>query len=307
MPELCDRFLRFESLRGLTKNTVRAKKSTLSWLKGYFAKDHLDELKTVDGDRLADYLRASGLGGYVVHNTITELVRMVEWAYSRGLCYEPPWFEIPPYKQIPKGCVIPLEDIEAILLHSKEPYRTLFEMLYYCPRRVSELIELRWDQVFVGPEGRRIEWEKTKNGQPHIMPLVGKPLEIIVTRLKARSASPGYRGRLCSSRGCPYVFNYRGKQISSHYRYAWSAAKKAAGVDKRYRVHDLRVTWVVDARTKANLPREAIMACTGHTSEQVFMHYSRLMQSDVKPAYEAVFAARKKSAVKCLQFKDAAG
>jgi len=292
MPEIIARYVDHESNRGLERTGLASRVCRLKWLAHYFRDDAPHELTTATGDTLERHLRKhQKLSPQTVRCYVYELARALEWAYQRELVSYIPWIDLPKAQKNVRGRHIEEEELMRIVDYCDEPYSSFFHMLFHCPRRAKEIRFLSWDQVFLGnPKNRHILWKRTKNGRALAMPLHdGSPtLEIIKDRLRNRA------------RGCPWVWwttapggEYK-PIIEKYKKYHWNPALEALGLDPEYRVHDLRVTWVTDARQKANLPREAIMACTGHQSETTFRYYSLIEEADVKPAYDALWAAREK-------------
>jgi integrase len=270
------------------QKTLESQKSFIKWLREYFWDDYLDQLNFQTSEQLV-HARKTEYGNDI--NTIRlylqEFVQMLNWALASKLVYDIPWIEIPPLRPNNIAQEIPESLVKEILAEANDKYRSFFEFLYHCPRRANEVTSLRWDQIFLSPpENRRIKWKTSKNKEPIEMPLIGPALEVILERLKTRK------------RGCAWVWyhiKHKGEFApfgNQTYMIEWRRIRKKLGFEREgYRVHDFRCTWITSAR-RAGVPREAIMAASGHRTETVFTRYSVANSQDAKAAFEGLYEAR---------------
>jgi integrase len=133
------------------------------------------------------------------------------------------------------------EEIEAVLRArpraSTPAQRDAITLAIYTGLRAGELWGLRWcDATLDGPRPelhvRRNRSGPTKSGQDRHVPLLPMAVEALRSR---RAASPGV--------GAALVFpGKKGKPHGEGYDAGWPSWKRAAGIARRVRFHDLRHT-----------------------------------------------------------------
>ncbi|MDO6461923.1 tyrosine-type recombinase/integrase [Granulosicoccaceae sp. 1_MG-2023] len=140
--------------------------------------------------------------------------------------------------------------------------------------RRSNVLAMRWDQIHFD----RGEWHipDTKNGEPHIVPLVEDALQLLRVIRETNKSK--------------FVFPGHGK--SGHLaepKKGWARIKEAAGI-KNLRLHDLRrslASW--SAMSGASLI--VVGKALGHKSQSATSIYARLQTDPVRDAMEKAVTA----------------
>jgi len=146
--------------------------------------------------------------------------------------------------------------------------------------RKEEVLGLSWAEVDRAERAIRLGGERTKNGRPRMVPLIGDLAALIDRRWAARVV-----GRYLS----PVVFHREGRPVRSFDK-AWATACAEAGLPGRL-FHDLRRTAVRDM-TNAGVPKPTVKATTGHLSDSVFERYQIVAPEDQVLALERTQAHR---------------
>lgn len=127
--------------------------------------------------------------------------------------------------------------------------------------RKSNIMGLRWDQVDL--KNRLITVPRTKNGEFHSIPISDTLLEELRKLLRQRL------------QGAEWVFAAPGKEAQRDLRKAWERAKKEAGIDKRFRFHDLRHTFA-SHKVMAGVDLRTVQVLMGHKDITMTLRYAHL-------------------------------
>jgi integrase len=164
------------------------------------------------------------------------------------------------------------------------------EFAYLCGTRKQQLARTTW--AHWNPEAREFTWDarEVKAKVPHVLPLDGRPLDIIEARHSQRLLH------------CRYVFHgpycAPGRKPSKQYgcigdfKRAWSTACKGAGfqVGRKqggYVFHNTRHTAVTNL-VNAGTPAHEAMAVSGHRTRSVFDRYSLTLKEQTRAALRRV-------------------
>ena len=164
--------------------------------------------------------------------------------------------------------------------------RDFFEFAYLCGTRKRHLAHTTW--AHWDRAAREFTWsaKEVKAKRPHILPLDGRPLEIIEARYAHRALH------------CPYVFHGRyctpGRRPSQQYgcvgdfKRVWETACKNAGfpIGRKlggYVFHNTRHTAVTNL-VNAGVPAHEAMAVSGHRTRSVFDRYSLTLKEQTRAA-----------------------
>ena len=154
--------------------------------------------------------------------------------------------------------------LEACAKSDWQPLHTLVALAISTGARRGELIRLKWDDVDL--KATRIVVHETKNGDPRVLPLVGKALAALrELKLQGSAASPWV---FAQPSGFPGPF----ESFDSH----WYTALKAAGI-KDFRFHDLRHTCASYLASQGASLLE-IADVLGHRTMAMVKRYSHLAQ-----------------------------
>jgi integrase len=178
-----------------------------------------------------------------------------------------------------RGQYIPPGDFEAIVNQLRsEVVRDLCRFAYLTGVRQGQLRAT--ELANVDAERWVITWrpDQTKNGEPHVVPLVGEALDIVQRRWRSRRLD------------CRYLFHEDGRPIGkSLLRSAMQRACKAAGLPYGrkggYVFHSTRNSAVTNLNG-AGVPDTVAMTISGHRTANVFRRYSIRQESVQKKALE---------------------
>jgi integrase len=127
-------------------------------------------------------------------------------------------------------------DFEAVAAHLPAYLQDFARFAYESGWRKGEVATLEWSSVDTNDSRVTLRREHSKNGEPHVLPLVGE-LAAIIGRRRQDRAYPTLAGETAQAR---HVFHRRGERVGD-FRGAWATACIAAGfarpkVDARYRI-----------------------------------------------------------------------
>ncbi|MGM0578959.1 MAG: tyrosine-type recombinase/integrase [Myxococcota bacterium] len=145
--------------------------------------------------------------------------------------------------------------------------------------RKGEILGLRWRDVDL--ERGRIVLHETKNGERRVVPLAGKPREVIREHAKVRALDTDlvFPGRHPRGGGPPKLATIRGP---------WLKAMEAAAVDD-FRFHDLRHSAASYLAMNGATPSE-IAAVLGHKTLQMVKRYAHLSDAHTATVVESMNA-----------------
>ena len=215
--------------------------------------------------------------GIVRANHVHALIRLmfnkaIEWGWTKPN----PAYAIKRFKEHSRERFLSVQEMKAFLVAlDKEPCETVRDYLYislFTGARRSNVQAMRWQDV----DFDSAHWiiPITKNGKPHIIPLVEQALEILKRRkLKTNN---------------PWVFpSVRSK--SGHLENPmpiWNDVLKRAGIEN-LRIHDLRRTlgsWQAALGSNSYVIGKSL----GHSSQHATAIYARL---DLNPVRQSVSKA----------------
>jgi len=187
----------------------------------------------------------------------------------------------------PRGRYLPGDGFAAIHAHlPTADLRDAFEFAYLCGTRKQQLLRTTWSHY--DPERHILAWQATdtKQREPHVLPLAGRPLEIIEARYAVRRAH------------CPHVFHgprcAPGVTPSKTYgclgdfKRAWETACTKAGfpVGRKsggFTFHNTRHTSITNL-VNAGVAAHEAMAVSGHRTRSVFDRYSIRVEDQTRDA-----------------------
>ncbi len=141
----------------------------------------------------------------------------------------------------------------------------------------GEIQTLSWPDVDRGAGRIVLRRERSKNGEPRVLPLVCDLQAIIDGRWVARE----YQAVDGTTALSPYVFHRDGRPVGD-FRKAWESACEAAGVGGTL-FHDLRRS-AVRNMDRAGVSQSVAMALSGHTTASVYRRYRIVDEDDLREA-----------------------
>lgn len=217
--------------------------------------------------------------GTVRANHVHALIRgmynkAIEWGWNKPN----PAYAVKRFKESSRERFLSAQEMKAFLAAlDREPNETMRDYLYislFTGARRSNVQAMRWQDI----DTQSAQWviPVTKNGKPHIIPLVAQALDILTRRrLKTNSE---------------WVFPSRSK--SGHLKNpcaVWEEVLKRAGITN-LRIHDLRRTlgsW--QAALGAN--SYVIGKSLGHSSQHATAIYARLDLNPVRASLDRAIQA----------------
>jgi integrase len=138
-------------------------------------------------------------------------------------------------------------------------YADIVRLLAYTGARKTEIGSLRWDEIDLDNAEIRLSGSRTKNGRPHVIPLV--PQAVVILRARPQN-------------GREFIFGY-GQGFTGR---AWAkasldervvATRKAAGVKAsmpNWVLHDTRRFFATHASDKLGISPWVVEGCLGHVA-----------------------------------------
>jgi integrase len=159
--------------------------------------------------------------------------------------------------------------------------RALFELGYAFGWRVSELLNLRVNQVDLLNRTISLNPGETKNDDGRVVIMTDTVHQFLT---------------LCTLGKNPegVVFTRNNRRRVRDFRGAWESICKGAGVSERL-FHDLRRT-AVRNMVRAGIPERVAMQISGHKSRAIFDRYHIVSESDLRQAAVAMDEHRRKIA-----------
>jgi integrase len=178
------------------------------------------------------------------------LHRLFRWSVGRGIIPANPMADLPkPGSETKRDRVLSDAELAAVWNAACEmswPFGPVIQLLILTGTRRQEIGGLRWDEIREAEI--ELSGERTKNGEPHTIPL-SKPARAIIAELPKVA-------------GSEFVFTTTGKTPVS----GWSKAKNELPQFKpSWTLHDLRRT-VATGLQRQGVSLQVIEAVLGHTS-----------------------------------------
>jgi integrase len=163
------------------------------------------------------------------------------------------------------------EELNTLLKNLPQHAADIGAVGYHTGMRAGEIFNLTWDRVNMREGFFILQSEDTKTGNPRHVYFNGAVREILQRLGKVRHISHNH------------VFIYHGKPLKS-IKTALANALKKTGIGD-FRFHDLRHTWITNAR-KAGVDRTVIMKLTGHKTLSMFTRYNSVDEADARQALQ---------------------
>jgi integrase len=253
--------------RETTADTSRKFKKHLG---SYFDRRDLIELESDDVEAYIDARLAIGAANSTINREVSWLHRAFVLARKRKLTKA--IFDLDKLDEragIRQG-FISHDEYMAILRLLPAHLQMLWCFAYHWGIRKGELLKLRWewalpyladDEPIIKIPGfdARTKQRITKSGDPHTLPLYEEEMRAFLhMALSTRNSD------------CPYIFQYRGKQLKSP-RTGFENARHAAGLD-HVNIHDTRRT-AIRNMTNAHINKRDAKQISGHKTDSVFDRY----------------------------------
>jgi integrase len=267
-----------------------------------------DKALAVTAARIARYAAArlaSGKARATVNRELAALRRAFTIAVEQERLSVVPRVKLFAEHNARQGFLAP-DDFEAVVSRLETDLQDFCRFGYSSGWRKGEITTLDWPAIDKDSTRVTLRRERSKNGEPRVLPLVGELADIIARRRQARA----YTTRTGETALSGYVFHRQGAPIRN-LRKAWAAACIAAGFArpkldaagrpvlnrKRQPImkptlifHDLRRS-AVRNMVAAHVDQSVAMKVTGHRTISVFQRYRIVSDDDVRVALERTQAA----------------
>lgn len=262
------------------KNILDQKRKIKKHLVPFFGHREASSIKLTDINEYIDQRLAKGAKPATVNRELSNLRRAFNCGVEQKIISRP----LPQYKKLPEDNVregfIERQVYRRMLANLPCHLHMLWCFGYYLGIRKGELLNFRWEWLLpYWNEAEpiiKIPGKCTKNKKPHTIPLYHPEMRAFVDAAMTKRDPK-----------CPYLFQYRSRQLKS-FRTGFEAARTAAGVPDLI-FHDTRRTAIREMEL-AGIPRRRAMQITGHKTESVYKRYDI---GDEKEAAEAGRAMRK--------------
>ena len=233
-------------------------------------------LKDITRQHIETYMRErlqAGAAPATVNRDIAVLKHALGKAVEWGLLGTNPAKGIKLFKEKDDAWnVIPEDEWERIYNSLPNEKKPLFAFLWYTGVRLSNAIYLKWEHVNLKEGYIRIPASYTKQKKELILPIPDY-LVSIFGHQKRRFPDSAYV--FPSRSGTP--FN------RSNIRRAWVSALKKAGINKHYRIHDIRHSFGARA-VRAGVDVRVIKELLGHQTFEMVLRYTHVDFQSLKEA-----------------------
>ena len=218
-----------------------------------------EDIKTKDITALLDRV-ADNHGLYQANRVLSTTRKLFNWLCSRGEVEVAP-FVIGMARVTEDPREIYLKDNEIVQFWEgceklKYPYGQIFKLLLITGARKSEVTNMRWSLIDMSKKILEIPSVSTKGGRDHLVPLSAMAMDILETMPKFTDTDLVFPS-----------MTYKDRAVSNH----GNAIKKITGIEKQWRLHDLRRT------IRTNLPE---LEVPEHISERILGHkQSKLIET----------------------------
>jgi integrase len=203
---------------------------------------------------------------YWANRTFEVIRRVFTWAVSEDLVISSPCFGLrKPTQEQPRDRVLSSDEIRAVwaALETEGAFGEAVRLVFYTAARRREVLDARWAEVDMGERLWRLPGTRTKNRQPHVVPLSTGALAVLA-RLQAVSGDS------------EWVFP--SPAPGNEERPLQAVAKHMQQIVLRsgvtYRLHDVRRT-VRTRLAEIGVPENVAEAVLGHAMPRLVRTYNR--------------------------------
>ena len=262
----------------LTDYELKGRKS-LNRLK--ISLSHLDsefegmKVPNIDSAKIKKYIdrrQSEGAKNGTVNRELSALIRM----FSLGVQCSPAKVHNPPFipklkEAMPRQGFIEAGDFAAICNELPDYLKGLCTFAYHTGWRLSEILNLKWNQVNLNQNIVTLNPGETKNDDGRVVYLDSELREIISNQFETQKKK---------ARLTPYVFpNEDQTDKIKTLRKAWQTACKNAKIGSRL-FHDLRRSAVRNL-VRSGVPEGVAMRISGHKTRAVFERYNIVSDTDL--------------------------
>ena len=209
------------------------------------------------------------------------LFTVLRWAKKRGLLSV-----LPDFPELPQAHYKPIEiptqaEVQAMLIHAPLHLQRVILIAANTGIRVgpSELFRLRWTDIDLDRAVIRVQAAKKNPKEPVREVPIREDMLGMFRLWKEEDEMLG---------GTQYVCHYKGRQITSQVKTAWTTCLKAAGIHRAITPYCLRHLFATQA-IASGADIGTVAKLMGHASpDMVLEHYQHVLTSQKKAAVEAL-------------------
>jgi integrase/recombinase XerD len=271
--------------RGLSENTVESyKHDVLSFITD--TEKDIKNIKKQDVQNYLDRLNGLNLSTATVARKMSSLRMFFLFRIGEGLIDENPMANIESpkmEKRLPK--FLSVDEIETLIESVNGDFKyslrdiTILELLYGCGLRVSELLNLREEDIFLKEDFIRV---KGKGDKERIVPLGGKAKKSLIKYMKELRP-------VLNKRKSPFLFlTRRGNQLSR--MGLWKRFQEyivKSGIKKDFTPHALRHSFATHLLERGATLR-TVQLLLGHadiSTTQIYTHIDRSYLRKIVSSY----------------------
>ena len=266
---------------GASANTLSAYRSDLSLLARFLDKP----LERVSADDIRDYFAHKQPASSTQARMLTCFRGFYQYLLTQQLIKADPCATFASPKQVQKLPIfLSVDEVEAVL--DAPDIKTIFglrdramlELLYSCGLRVTELVDLRYQNINLNDEYLRIEG---KGNKERILPMG----ELAIDYLRAYEAEARQQ-LLKSAQSEVYFLSNRGQSMSrQNFFYIIKAYAAKAGVDKPLSPHTLRHAFATHL-VQSGADLRSVQLMLGHSDISTTQIYTHIHNKQLKSQHQ---------------------
>jgi integrase len=245
------------------QNILDQEKKIAKHLAPFFATREASRVTLEDINAYVDRRLKQGAMPATINRELSNLRRAFKCGFDQQKIPAP----LPTYQKLPEDNVregfVEQDLYRRLLQHLAAHLQMLWCFAYYLGIRKGELLKFRWDWLLPYWKQKmpiiKIPGKYCKNKKPHTIPIYHPEMRAMVELAMAQRDPK-----------CPYLFQYRGRQLRS-FRTGFENAREAAEVPALI-FHDTRRT-AVRNMILAGIPEKRAMQISGHRTRSVFDRY----------------------------------
>lgn len=283
--QILSEYLEFlEVERGLSKNTIDAYRRDLSEFLEFCISKNVEELQKIDRTHINGYilkLHENKLTPTSVMRKTASLRGFFKWLCANEICEKNPALTLEPPKipqKLPK--VITFEEINMILSENLNKLeKVILELLYGCGLRVSELVNLKINDIDISAKYLQCTGKGSKE---RIVPVGSKALHAIKMYLKERDFILQKTRKTSKN----LLLNPDGKNVNRQEVYTF-IHKLGGKINKSISPHTLRHTFATHLlENGADL--RVVQELLGHSDVSTTQLYTHISKKRLKEVYFAI-------------------
>jgi integrase len=172
-----------------------------------------------------------------------------------------------------RDVVVTQAEFERLYEAAEAPLRPILLVAYETGMRKEEILGLRWERVNLKAKQFRLLAEDLKEKKSRIVVLGDRLVKVLDELPRSTSGHVFVNPKT----------NTRWQDI----RRMWDRARKKSGIEKSFYFHDLRRSFITNARRRG-IPESVVMMMSGHRTREVFDRYNIVDEGDLEAAVKVM-------------------